>query len=342
MRLPPRGRRYVVANWLSLTTVVACSLASTLLLISVKDELPERVAVRWNDGGEAVRFVALDVVLLAGAAGALGLVLMALGVGRAVYGSFENDAGLIAVQAGLFCSLTTFGNTWTQRNGHEGDALAWVMGSIVVGGAVSAMLAWWVRPTRPTSVDAGPAPGLGATLTRTGTARLAWVGSARMSVSRRIGRLIPVVVIFVVTAIAAGMAASLVGVAVPLAVGLLALRGGELTIDYSGIGIRGGGVGAPPAIRIHEVRSVGVAHVSGYADFGGFDYFKGRKRAEGWITRSGEALVVHRHGKPDFVVTVDDADEAAAVLATHVARYHAQTLVGLPRPYGDRTPTPAD
>ena len=49
---------------------------------------------------------------------------------------------------------------------------------------------------------------------------------------------------------------------------------------------------------------------------------------QGWITRSGEALVVHRHDKPDFVFTVDRADEAAAVLNTLVARYQSrdQTL----------------
>ncbi|MDC5696222.1 hypothetical protein OO014_03060 [Intrasporangium calvum] len=34
------------------------------------------------------------------------------------------------------------------------------------------------------------------------------------------------------------------------------------------------------------------------------------------LTRAGEALVVHRVGAPDFLVTVERADEAAAVLNT--------------------------
>ena len=63
---------------------------------------------------------------------------------------------------------------------------------------------------------------------------------------------------------------------------------------------------------------------------------------EGWITRSGEALVVHRWDKPDFVFTVDDADEAASVLNSLVSKLRAQTFVDLPHPYGDRTPSPAD
>jgi hypothetical protein len=52
--------------------------------------------------------------------------------------------------------------------------------------------------------------------------------------------------------------------------------------------------------------------------------------------------VVHRHDKPDFVFTVDGADEAAAVLNTLVARLRAQTFLDLPHPYGDRMPTPSD
>ena len=136
------------------------------------------------------------------------------------------------------------------------------------------------------------------------------------------------ILVFAIMAWVAGMAASLVGVAFALSVGVVLLRGGELTIDYSGIGIRGGGFGAPPAIGMSEVRSAGVTTVSGYEHFGGFGYFRRRGGASGWITRSGEALVVHRHDKSDFVYTVDDADEAATVLNTLVARYQSrdQTL----------------
>jgi len=55
-------------------------------------------------------------------------------------------------------------------------------------------------------------------------------------------------------------------------------------------------------------------------DFGGWGHRLSVGGTEGWITRSGEALIVHRWDRPDFVFTVDDAAEAAAVLRGFLAR----------------------
>ena len=87
MRMPPRGQRYIVANWISMATASACVLAGTVLLWSVQEQLPARLPVRWDEAGP-VQFANLDVVLVAGAGCTLGLVLLGLGAGRAVYGSF--------------------------------------------------------------------------------------------------------------------------------------------------------------------------------------------------------------------------------------------------------------
>jgi hypothetical protein len=119
-------------------------------------------------------------------------------------------------------------------------------------------------------------------------------------------------------------------------------RSPQLAIDYSGIGLRGKARNLPAPIHLVDVRSAEVVSVSALRDFGGWGMVTAPDGRQGWITRSGEAIVVHRHTKPDFVVTVDGADEAASVLNTLVARFSAQTTIDLPYPYGDRLPTAAD
>ncbi|MBW8732107.1 MAG: DUF1648 domain-containing protein [Terrabacter sp.] len=64
----------------------------------------------------------------------------------------------------------------------------------------------------------------------------------------------------------------------------------------------------------------GTTTVSPLGDFGGWGWRIGVDGRRGYVTRAGEALVVHRIREPDVVVTVDDADEAAAVLNTLAAR----------------------
>ena len=55
-------------------------------------------------------------------------------------------------------------------------------------------------------------------------------------------------------------------------------------------------------------------------EFGGYGWRIGKDGSRGFVTRSGEALVVERVGEPPVVVTVDDAAEAAAVLNTLASR----------------------
>jgi hypothetical protein len=123
---------------------------------------------------------------------------------------------------------------------------------------------------------------------------------------------------------------------------LIATRRRQFAIDYSGAGLRGKYGGLPSPIHLSDIASAQVIAVSALRDFGGWGHVTAPDGRQGWITRSGEALVVHRHTKPDFVFTVDGADEAAPVLNTLVARLRAQTFVDLPHPYGDRMASPTD
>lgn len=76
-----------------------------------------------------------------------------------------------------------------------------------------------------------------------------------------------------------------------------------------------------PRLRVplDDVADAGVAPVNGFAEFGGYG-LRSRPGATGVVLRNGEALQVVRHSGHRFVVTVDDADTAAAVLTALAAR----------------------
>jgi len=94
----------------------------------------------------------------------------------------------------------------------------------------------------------------------------------------------------------------------------------RLVIDESGVALSPRSIIGPGPVPLERVRSADVATVRAIRDFGGWGYRLGRDGRRGWITRSGDALVVHRLGEPDLVYTVDGATDAAAVLNTLVTR----------------------
>jgi hypothetical protein len=73
-------------------------------------------------------------------------------------------------------------------------------------------------------------------------------------------------------------------------------------------------------VPLDEVVRAEVVEVSPVAEFGGWGYRVGRAGRVGIVLRSGQALQVERTGGRSLVVTVDDADTAAALLNTLAAR----------------------
>lgn len=76
-----------------------------------------------------------------------------------------------------------------------------------------------------------------------------------------------------------------------------------------------------PRLRVplDDVADAGVAPVDGFAEFGGYG-LRSRPGATGIVLRNAEALQVTRKSGKRFVVTVDDAPTAAAVLTALAAR----------------------
>ncbi|GAA1351734.1 DUF1648 domain-containing protein [Streptomyces beijiangensis] len=115
--------------------------------------------------------------------------------------------------------------------------------------------------------------------------------------------------------------------AVPaLAIGFLTLLFARpyVTVDRRGVAVTTGWL-PWPRIRVPLSRIGGASHrnVDALMDFGGWGH-RVRPGATGIILRSGDALVVRRTGGREFVVTVDGAAEAAALLNTLAERDRGQ------------------
>ncbi|MFD8380504.1 DUF1648 domain-containing protein [Streptomyces sp. NPDC059679] len=113
------------------------------------------------------------------------------------------------------------------------------------------------------------------------------------------------------------------GSGLPMAVmGVIAvlLSGCRVTVDRRGLTV------SPPVVRLPRLRvplgrieEATSRQVSAYGDFGGWGY-RIRAGRSGLVLRSGDALCLRLTTGKEFVVTVDDARTAAALLNTLIHR----------------------
>lgn len=91
-----------------------------------------------------------------------------------------------------------------------------------------------------------------------------------------------------------------------------------LRIDADGLALRSAPLGWPSTrVPLHEITQVSSGELSAVSEFGGWG-LRMAPGARGVILQDGPALRVDRRDKPALVVTVDDAAEAADVLASLV------------------------
>jgi hypothetical protein len=340
MRMPPPGHRYVAATWIAVVAALATVLLGSAALLTVRDSLPDDIVVRWDDLRPGTT-LSLSWALVAGAALTIVSCLTVLGAGVAVNRSSKHGYAGYAAGLSLALGFGFYAMTAAQAWPRFSDAQPLMIAGVVVGSVAGWRLTKWVR--EPARADS-PVPPAVAVADLPPTTRLMWSRSVPTPLRSRLA---------VVAVMAVPLVAFYWWMGLPWWLSVAALGGAalgrgffprspQLAIDYSGIGLRGKSSNQPSPIYLADVHSAEVAIISPLRDFGGWGNVTAPDGRQGWVTRSGEALVVHRHAKPDFVVTVDGADEAAAVLNTLVARLRAQTVVDLPPPYGDRMATPAD
>lgn len=148
---------------------------------------------------------------------------------------------------------------------------------------------------------------------RTGE-RVVWFGAARSSglvVVAAANAVIGVAVLVLTSAVGTGLTLLFVGVM------LAAFASVHVLVSADGVVVRTGTL-PWPAVRIgmDDIVDATVGDIRPMA-WGGWGY-RGSLRLfgqAGWVVRAGPALVLHLAGRKRFTVTVDGADEGAAVVA---------------------------
>ncbi len=291
-----------------------------LWLRAAADRLPERIAVHWGPDGQPDRYTDLTGATTTSALLTALTPLLLVAVAAVVDRSARSVLGGAAAGLAVFVATVSFGAVLAQRDTTGPVALP---GAVIAIGAVAALavgigLGWLGRLPRP-DLDgpAAPLPADAPRLDVPATTRLGWVGGASLP-GAAVGALVVLGMLPLAWAAVAvspwlWVVAGLVGAL------MVAVTSARVVVDHDGVRVSTLGL-SWSRIPMERVASAEVGQVSALGDFGGWGWRIGRDGRRGFVTRSGEALVVHRRGEPDVVVTVDDARGAAAVVNTLAAR----------------------
>jgi hypothetical protein len=301
---------------------IAAVAVAVLLPLAYAEVLPDPVATHWGWRGvpDGALPRAVDHALLA-----VMTALVALGplwgAARADRGSARVLVGLANGGAAMFMVLR-----WWSLESNAG-AVEWpaaapigwrelglTLAATLLGGVAGAWLARGRPDHPPSTVTVAPAE-----LAPDDT--VVWVG--RQTAGPAL--VVPAAAVVAATALVAVVpgvdrVATLAvgGVLVLVAAALLTFTRAAVAVSERGLDVRLGFGRPHVVVPLGDVTSVGVQHVEPMA-FGGWGY-RVVPGARAVVVRRGEGLRVGRRGRPDLIVTVDGAADAAAVLQGLIAR----------------------
>ncbi|WP_430332233.1 DUF1648 domain-containing protein [Rhodococcus sp. ACT016] len=309
------------------TVPVVAAAAAIVGLTAWSSDLPDPVAVHFGPGGAADGFASRAVAQwspllgLAFAALLAGILLLltrrdvrAARMGAAVASGTGTAVailplGVLASQRGLAdASEATFGGWWLVPAVLLGIVAA-MIGSALVG--------------RPGSVAAGSAPPSDAPHMELAlTESVVWTGTAAMP--RWLAAVLALVPVVIVVAVACATSEA----AVPMLLGAavvgallmgLALAPVHVVVDGRGLETRYVLTGGRRRIPLEEIARADEVRIGLINRYGGIGYRVGPDGV-GLLVRPGAALRITRGDGSKFTVTVDGADQAAAVLNSLAAR----------------------
>jgi hypothetical protein len=328
--------------WVGVIVPLALLTIAAALIWTWLPELPEPVAIHWGtDGANGYGPGWTYLALTLGVGGGLVVLFtaMALLAHRMPQGPPTSPTaqapaprwsptarllGAISLGTSSMIALLMVVSVNVQRGLADAadapDTTSWLFvgfGTLVV----LAALGWFLQPRPGTSPDAGQQAASGIRLAP--GERAAWFGSVAIG---RTGVIILVVAMLLligatilVFAVEAGTVGWIMVVVTVLVLGLIATTlVFRVRVNSAGLLVRSV-LGWPRwSIRTSEIVDVRVVQVNPVAEFGGWGLRIGADGRMGVVLRTGEALQVTRENGRAFVVTIDDAATAAAVLTATV------------------------
>lgn len=316
--------RGLAGAWLA---PVGAAAAASAVLIAWSGALPDPVAVHFGPGGQADGFAAVAAVRwmpLLGLAFAIllgGILLLltrrdlrAARIGAAVgsgtgTGVAVLPVGVLAGQRGL-------------ADAAEASFAGWsLVAAVLLGVAAAVVGAALIGRPRPVAASAAP-PADASRIDLSDTETVVWTGSATMP--RWLAAVLALVPIaIVVSGVWLSSEDAVLRLFIAAVVGALlmgfALAPAHVVVDGRGLETRYVLTGGRRRIPLDEIARADVAKIGLINRYGGLGYRVGPDGV-GLLVRPGDALCVTRGDGSRFTVTVDGADQAAAVLNSLAAR----------------------
>lgn len=328
-----RARMIARFRLVALLIPLGLTAAAVIVQLAIAPSLPDPVAIHWGVGGVPDGFAPVwSVVAMTVLAGAV--LPLAMGL-SGLRGLRLGDQGgtyrfLGAVAAGLSALITVVG-TWSLalQRGLDDAAGAPPVTTAVLASSVVALAvgagAWLVQP----SVPAARRPARTAEPLDLGAEEDAvWLRTTSLGGFGRMVLGAGLVLVGLGTVAAwllpsdRALAWSLTGSLVVL-VAVTAVTGAfRVRVDRHGLAVTSL-IGLPRLrVPVADVEAAGVVDVNPAGEFGGVGLRTAPGRF-GVVLRSGEAIQVTRRSGRQFVVTVDDAETAVALLLAYRARARA-------------------
>ncbi|WP_217180288.1 DUF1648 domain-containing protein [Streptomyces sp. AC495_CC817] len=332
-RTPPallrRARRTFVV--LSIAVPLVLTAIGVAVLLSWLPSLPTTVVTHWGvsgaDGTGPV-WTYLWILLAVG----FGIpVLMAVATLTAVgthWGGAARLMGALAAGMGAFAPALTLGSLGIQRGVDDLAAVPGIGGVVLLAfGALLLIggLAWAVQPrVRP---EPGRTLEPKHAVHVAGGERVVWLGSTTMPRAALVGivilllALVALAAYMLLTGVDGGWVVAIVVVVVALA--LATATSFRVRITPQGFDARSF-VGWPrTTIPVAEIDSARAVDISPFGEFGGWGWRIAVDGRSGIVMRRGPAIEVSRRDRRPFIVTIDGAEEAAALLQAYVDRAQA-------------------
>jgi len=304
-----------------LVVPVLAVLTVAVLPLLLWSRLPDPIAIHWGlDGRPDGRApLPIDVLLLA-AVTALVTFVPLVAASRADH---RTARPMLALSHGMAAFFVLLRGRTLERNldaavWTEAGAIALLDLSVLLLLAVPfALIGWWLggrHPALPPPVRAV----LPLQLPPDG--RLLWTGRQAWPFARILGSVL-VATGAVITGLRLGVETLAIGGTLML-VGLLLWSATSIAVATgpAGLKVRFGPLGRPVIrVALADIEGIDVEDVEPLA-FGGWGY-RVMPGVRAVVIRRGAGFRVRRKGKPDLVITVDDAATAAGVLAAHLAAH---------------------
>jgi hypothetical protein len=314
--------------FVSLLAPLVLGLTGVVLQLAWLPSLPSPAVVHWGFGGpdrmgEIWQLPVVTLAVVVGVPTVFTVLLLALTLRRDR--PFTASAKIMALVP-LFAVVVTAGSGTIGIGVQRGAASAadvpgvtpW-MPVLLLAAVVAVLVGWFALPRAQRRSDtAAPATPLALAPEE----RAVWVGRARPSTGAAVGigavvGLLVIAAAFVI-GVTGGLGWPIVLLPILVAVLLIGFLDWRVRIDARGLAVRS--VLGWPVIRVRpgavtRVSAIDVAPLS----YGGWGLRGVPGTTIGVITRSGPGILVGRRHRGDLVVTIDDAEAAASLLAALAA-----------------------